>query len=592
MNDQLDLAHISPRFHDIVRDLVFVLRRKSRILMVVDNDISYSAGGGFGIGRVISIMNNATLGCASFEVKLAQRSGTQSKNANAGLHQLTYSGFRFDQTEPDGSLIINQFDQIWCFGFDPGNGQPNNLNPAIDVNITNHPWAINTNELEKLTRWMNDRRGGLFATGDHHYLGASLCSRIPRLGIMRKWTVTDGVPTIGGTSRLDTNRPATPGQQAGTDIIPNGVESDAVPQKIRWVAEQTIWSSPFFTTSTPHPILCHPTLGPIDVMPDHPHEGRCFDPSDPDWISTRRDATYNYNGYSGHHFPSVDGERPLPRIIAWGNTLSEPPLRFAKGPQEARSFPMISVYDGQKVGIGRVVTDSTWHHWFNMNLDGLAAAADTTYYQKIERYFINIGIWLASPAWRSAMSWCPLVVSRFEYFGLMERTLNTHLLDIGRTHLEFMRLRLGPCWVRTWLWEILAALDRKLVYWLEDRIKPMPWPCLSCPPIELLETAVMGGIVRTLFSDERELQTRLSMVDKLQFELSPKEIERRIQVGAAQGLAEFGKLYSESLQTQLEQMNSLTKLIPKSPAASTPDKPPAKPAKNKKGEKKGRTRGK
>jgi hypothetical protein len=418
---------------------------------------------------------------------------------------------------------------------------------------------------------------------------------------MRKWTVTDGVPTIGGTTRFDTNRPATPEQQSGAAIIPSVVERDAVPQKIRWIAEQTLWTSPFFTTSTPHPILCHPTLGPIDVMPDHPHEGLCFDPDDPNWISTRRDATYNFNGYSGHHFPTVNGERPLPRIIAWGDTLGEPPLRFAKGPQEARSFPMISVYDGQKIGIGRVVTDSTWHHWFNMNLDGLAAAADTTDYQKIERYFINIGIWLASPAWRSAMSWCPLVVSRFEYFGLMERTLNTHLLDIGRTHLEFLRPRLGPCWIRTWLWEILATLDLKLVNWLEYGIRPMPWPCLSCPPIELLETAVMGGIVRSLFSDERELQARLSLADKLQFELSAKEIERRIQIGAAQGLAEFGKLYTQSLKDQQAQMDKLTRLIPKTREFQRAEKPSGAKTRSKgqsasstkkKSEKKGKPRGK
>lgn len=561
MTDHLEFAHINPRFHDILDDIVVALRRKSRILMVVDQDVAVSATAGFGIGRVIDIMNAASIGCASFEVKLAGRFGTRSTNNNAGPHEFTYTGFRFDQTEADGSLIIDRYDQIWCFGFDPGNGQPNNLNPSVDANIAAHPWAATNAELEKLSRWMNERKGGLFGTGDHHYLGASVCSRIPRLGVMRMWTVTDGVPTMELTTRLDTNRPVTAAQQAGTAVIPNTAERDEKPQPIDWVAEYTSSLSPFFTHKAPHPILCHPTLGPINVMPDHPHEGRCFDPTDPNWIATRRDTTYNFNGYTGEQFPTVGGVRPLPKIIAWGNTLADPPLQFAKGDQPARRFPMISVYDGQRIGIGRVVTDSTWHHWFNMNLDGLAGEAVTTEYEKIKRYFINIGIWLASPAWRRAMAWCPLLTSRFEYFGLEERTLDMPLIDIGRLHLEYLWPRLGPCWVREWIWEGVFEIDRDIIRWLEEKIKPRPSPCLTCPPIELIEAAVMGGIIKSLFADERELNKKLSLADKPRFELDAKEVEQRWTRGIAQGIAELAELYERSMKESRTEMDSLTKLI-------------------------------
>lgn len=563
MSHPLHFAHIHPRFHDILDDIVVAFRRKSRILMVVDQSVAVSATAGFGIGRVVDIMAAASFGCASFEVKLAGRFGTQNKDNNAGLHEFTYTGFRFDQTEADGSFIIDHYDQIWCFGFDPGNGQPNNLDPAIDVNITSHAWAATNAELERLARWMNERKGGLFGTGDHHYLGASLCSRIPRLGIMRMWSVTDGVPTIGGTTRLDTNRPVTASQQAGTTVIPNSAEGDAKPQPIDWVAEYTWSLSPFFSHKSPHPILCHPTLGPINVMPDHPHEGRCFDPTDGNWIATRRDTAYNLNGYAGDQFPTVGGVRPLPKIIAWGNTLADPPLQFAKGDQPARRFPMISVYDGQQIGIGRVVTDSTWHHWFNMNLDGLAGEADTTEYEKIKRYYINIGIWLASNSWRKAMVWCPLLVSRFEYFGLKERTLDMPLLDLGRLHIEYLWPRLGPCWVREWIWDELFEIDRDIFRWLQEKIKPRPWPCLTCPPIELIEAAVMGGIVKSLFADERELNNKLSLVDKPRFELNPKEVEQRIRHGMVRGVLEFAELYERSTKESKAQIDSLTRLVGK-----------------------------
>ncbi len=60
----------------------------------------------------------------------------------------------------------------------------------------------------------------------------------------------------------------TAAQQAGTAIIPNSVETDEKPQPIEWVAEYSYGTSPFFIHKSPHPILCHPTLGPINVMPD------------------------------------------------------------------------------------------------------------------------------------------------------------------------------------------------------------------------------------------------------------------------------------------------------------------------------------
>jgi hypothetical protein len=561
MQNHEQIYQINPHFRDIIDDIHIGFRRVSRILMVVDPSIDVSSSGGFGIGRVIDIMSSASLGCASFEVKLAVRSGSQSKNNGAGLHDFTYQGFRFDQTEADGSLIINHFDQIWCFGFAPGNDQPNNLDPAVDANVGAHPWATTTTELEKLAKWMIERKGGLFGTGDHHYLGASLCSRIPRLGVMRRWTVADGVPTIGGTTRLDTNRPVSLAQKSGSAEIPNIVERDATPQVIDWVEEYS-WSSWVFSRyRAPHPILCHPTLGPINVMPDHPHEGRCFDPSDPTWVSTRRDSSYNFNGFGGEQFPTVSGIRPLPKIIAWGNTLADPPLDFEKGNQPARHFPMISVYDGQKIGIGRVVTDSTWHHWFNMNLDGLATEADKTEYEKIKRYYINIGVWLASNSFRKAMTHCALVLSRFEHFGLMERDLTANVIDIGRAHIHYLWPKLGPCWVRDWIWEGLFEVDRDIWKWLEDRLKPRPWPCLTCPPIDLIEASVMGGVIKTLFSDEHELNRKLSLSDKPRFELDEKELDARIRKGMTYGISEFTTQYRQSIKESTSQLETLAKLV-------------------------------
>ena len=34
---------------------------------------------------------------------------------------------------------------------------------------------------------------------------------------------------------------------------------------------------------------------------------------------------------------------------------------------------MISAYNGHTVDVGRVLADSTWHHWFDINITGVAA---------------------------------------------------------------------------------------------------------------------------------------------------------------------------------------------------------------------------
>ncbi len=70
---------------------------------------------------------------------------------------------------------------------------------------------------------------------------------------------------------------------------------------------------------------------------------------------------------------------------------------------------MVGAYDGHRVGVGRVAVDSTWHHFFDINLigdpvapfpktegfnaspEGKAVLAD------IEAYYVNIGTWIARP---------------------------------------------------------------------------------------------------------------------------------------------------------------------------------------------------
>ena len=189
---------------------------------------------------------------------------------------------------------------------------------------------------------------------------------------MRAWTNAQGVPPIGTPARIDTHRPANPAEMAGTEVIEFSRQSDAVPQPIQWVP----WLSfrhPWFTRwQRPHPVLCHPQLGPIDVMPDHAHEGVVFDHVAQPAVGLAAITlgnSYNFGGgVSGDEYPTVDGVQPLPMVIAHGRTLADPPLIHEKGDSPAKRFAMISVYDGHRADVGRVATDSTWHHWMNINI--------------------------------------------------------------------------------------------------------------------------------------------------------------------------------------------------------------------------------
>lgn len=92
-------------------------------------------------------------------------------------------------------------------------------------------------------------------------------------------------------------------------------------------------------------------------------------------------------------------------IVSTEDTHVDDPTHIAN----ARSFGVVGAYDGHRVGVGRVTVDSTWHHFFDINLigdpvapfpktQGFKASADGLLaLGHIEAYFRNIGVWLARP---------------------------------------------------------------------------------------------------------------------------------------------------------------------------------------------------
>jgi hypothetical protein len=546
MDETPRFTSVADRYRpDILKLHESIWRRTTvSILVVVDPQISLTEGpSAFGVARVVRLLRESRVGCKRFKVDLAVRdAGALVINNDPAPSQPRYDNFRFDQFE-DGAPILNRYHEVWCFGFRPGNDGSTN-----DANITAAgSLPASDSELAALTRWMNERKGGLLAMGDHHYLGASMCHRIPRIRSMRRWTNAQGVPPIGTYQRHDTNRPATPAEQSGAAEIDFLNQEDQVPQRIEWTPWVSHHISPFRLRSRPHPILCHPTLGPIDVMPDHPHEGWCYENDEIDLT-----ATFDFAGYAGAEYPQVGDERPAPTVIAYGTTTPSPPYDLEKGPSPKKRFGMISAYDGHRAGVGRVVTDSTWHHWFDENVQAIEAAGGDNW-AKISRYYLNVAVWLTPPGVGDICIAFDALQSHFEYLGWQEYTPRSSVFELGARFRTKLSQVYGPCWVTQWVLDRLQLVDDDIWAYLKDRLfwskgGPGPGgPCLSCPPLEAFEAAVLGGVVRATMPLAAAIKKDVDARSEKLRMLTPEDLVDAALKGAQAGAADFRRALAESV---------------------------------------------
>ena len=381
-----------------------------RILFVIDGRITQGSDEGeFGLGLVLETLRDQTFSWwVRFEVTVEDRD----------------EGFRFTQPGFD----IDAYDQVWFFGDWPGLIAND---PDVPDDVIGDYDPLDRNELRIMAEWMDDG-GGVFAAGDHSLLGASMCHRIPRVRTMRRWTRAQQVPTFDGDARNETLVHG-PG-------VEDDWEGDPWPQQIYPVLRHDPrW--PIVFGGAPHPLLCG-RHGVIEHFPDHMHEGGVFEDD-----AIRLNDPLNIPGYEEEEYPTARpvvttaaaaigvpgdtfGFRPRPHVVAYGLTshLAAP-----------RRFPMISAYDGDPVGLGRVVVESTWHHWFSMNLVGLRDHSPA-YYAGMQDYYRNVGLWLSTPAQRASMlfaaTWGVLVGSQPGAFDavLGIRRMGERVVDvIGRT---------------------------------------------------------------------------------------------------------------------------------------------------------------
>lgn len=268
--------------------------------------------------------------------------------------------------------LLKRFDEIWFFG-------------TYQVNV-DQPWhqldggrenELDCDELKGLTSWM--RTGGVLMGGDHSVhepkgtpaddpktflcLGKALGHRVPRAGQLRKW---DGPPTNLENTSFNT---------LAHNLASDNAQRDEVPQVLKLVKG---------TGGSFHRLLMGrvpPGIDiPIDVFPDHKHEGEVIvpDPLDCEWPPFD---------------DKDDSKKPEPAIIAFGCDK-----RFCE------SKPVLAVYDGDTLNVGRIVADSSWHHYFDINLLGLKGAVKNSVWELMSQFYTNVALYLAPLDTRREMS--------------------------------------------------------------------------------------------------------------------------------------------------------------------------------------------
>jgi len=395
-----------------------------RILIMVDGSISYDDTQGFALGIALTdafdIAHPEHPSYARFEFVKAHRDSVPGVTAG-------YDTFTFTSGCLDG------FDELWLFGIVGGTPY---LTPA---------------EVTVIETFM-DAGGGVLAMGDHEDLGLGLCGGIKRVRSMRKWWFVSPPPPAGmevapdnaDLSRNDTVHAPTPGANVNT-----GEQYDATPQTIypnyRYRNRRYSFGSSNWV-KYPHPVLCGPR-GAIRVLPDHQHEGDCILPH----------ASF------AAEFPGGVGVE----VVARGrNVVGREKEGFVI--TEPREFGLIGAWDGHEATTddGRVLVDSTWHHWFNVNLTGLRAE-DGVEYADILAYFRNCAVWLAPKTKQRRMRLAGTLVA----LALPTSIEQTYTLREFRPELLyqtgiFARDAVGKvasrCQSSAWLFELLSPVFPKL----------------------------------------------------------------------------------------------------------------------------------
>ncbi|MEM1276439.1 MAG: hypothetical protein AAGH74_07925 [Pseudomonadota bacterium] len=524
---------IDPRFRDqVIRtgfDYKLLFGCRIKVLMVTDGS-DFDDGSGYHLSEVIKAITDDLPSYLTIEIKTAEHhsgsaSGADYSNLNLANHNLS------------------QYDQIWFFA----------VSPSTTSGLTDA-------EVSAVWEFMQGG-GGIFATGDHEALGVALCGKLPRVRSMRRWWYD-----YSDTSNLTpgpNNEPRAP-SRSGSDRHNTtiGTDFDGTPQTI--VPKKYYAPHPYIfrTKVFPHPVLCGPE-GPITVLPDHMHEGAIEVPPLNQHVPV--------GGNEVKEYPDSAGSPLAPEVIATAtNHVTNQP------------FGVIGAYDGHLVdeiedGVGRIVVDATWHHFFNTNLNQFrsgfeavqtALANGTTpsaadiqladYYRPMRAYFQNIAVWLARAKTQDCIRRRGLWFVRWHldvqmallpdpYLPVRIDERWIHYWDLGTKARDAFQ-RLAPqcqsleliLWVvqKTQYAELLNPWWEREIRIRDDKLAEEPFASFLDP--EAIGLVALGGAMQAIGTEIGEKMDE-SIIDD-------GRLDKVAQYGAQQALATMGGIMEQDMK--------------------------------------------
>lgn len=266
------------------------------------------------------------------------------------------------------SDFLCQYDELWVLAFN---------------NARESPFELNKDEVDALFEWMN-KGGGLMVAGDHaagfcdtgnpqtfgaH--GRSLGEPMKRAGQLRKWVGPPTACTDKPLADRDNYNTCEGSDPEELDLIES--QSDANPAKLLQLR------------GVPHSLfIINETKGAainlINRFPDHPHESQLLELTtlDDDWPPGS----------------------PLPVTAA--------KARDKRFPAEQRDYPLVIAWDGPGQ-YGRIVADSSFHHYLNINLAGIPDRDASGFpvpksaLDQIGNFYRNLALWLVPRDKRNQM---------------------------------------------------------------------------------------------------------------------------------------------------------------------------------------------
>jgi hypothetical protein len=380
----------------------------------------------FGLRILKDLLVNHVSNIAKFEITLLNRhhGGQASQKLTAAL--------------------LAGFDQVWFFGI-----QLANTITQIDNELTDP-------EVAALKDWMTT--GGVLMTGDHANprpgaplpgnlfgLGRAIGHRVPRAGELRRWTGNPAQFDLPLSGHFTYNT-QTPTGQFPIDEL--DLQEDEWPQQLILKTFPVSGGGPLGSTLPSerrvHRLFCGRTA-PIAVFPDHMHEGHLLIPE------TFPETTW----------PSGPTGQPRPEVIAQGTDK-----------RNGAIHDIVIAYDGSTAGAGRIVADSTWHHYFNVNLKGFPAGGNVR--SQLAQFYVNLAFWLSPPAKREQIA-CWLLW-RVVHVPTVQMAYGNPRFVLGQAAASVLRRFGGPCTIQDVFEQVLAGPTA---------------PDALQPPEELL----LGGVV-------------------------------------------------------------------------------------------------